>query len=133
MNVSTFKPLLTCAGGDCRDWEDLARAHKETTEAVVAVPQNVRLEQLKSLERMHEGFAQLMGRRFGQLQSVDPSVEAKIAFADRTHYGWYVVSAPSPWHWCYKCSMAGLGGDIVLDFGPNLVDGLVDDTQDRDQ
>ena len=27
--------------------------------------------------------------------------------------------------------MDGVGGDVVLDFGPNLVDGLVDDTQNR--
>ncbi len=114
----------------CRDWEDLARAHNETTQAVLK--NDERFEQLKSLERMHEGFAQLMGRRFGQLQSVHPSVEAKIAFVDRTHYGWYVVSGPPPWH-CYKCSVAGLDGNVLLDFGPNLVDGLVDETEDRDQ
>jgi hypothetical protein len=114
----------------CRDWEDLARAHDETTQAVLK--NGIRFEQLKSFERIHEDFAQLMGRRFGHLQGVDPSVEAKIAFVDRTHYGWHVVSAPSPWH-CYKCSMDGLNGDVLLDFGANLVDGLVDDTVDRNQ
>ena len=115
----------------CRDWEDLARAHNATTQAVLKNDEG--LEQLKSFERMHEGFAELMGRRFGQLQSVDPSVEAKIAFADRTHYGWYLISGPSPWAACYACSIGGMDGDVVLDFGHNLVNGLVDDTEDRDQ
>ena len=47
--------LAIAKHNDCRDWKDLARAQNEA--ALMS------LEQGESLERMHEEFARLMGRR----------------------------------------------------------------------
>ncbi len=112
----------------CDSWQSLIRLQNECHQANL-----VTKEQFAGLESLHVEFARSAGARFAAVAGTDASIEGSISFVDRTTYGWILRSFSSP-SCSFVCSMEGLEGDILFDFGPNLATGLVAaDSVDQEQ